>query len=91
MLDLGGGDCLHVTAVPMEQHCPGAVMLSVEWRGLRLLHTGDMRSDARRLASWRSSPLWEGLSQPDVLYLDCTFAAVPQVGIGTCCCGWRRQ
>ena len=44
MLDLGGGDWLHVTAVPMEKHCPGAVMLAVEWRGLRLLHTGDMRA-----------------------------------------------
>lgn len=84
-LKLPGGDFLHVTAVPMEQHCPGAVMLVVEWQGLRLLHTGDMRVEARHLERWRTNPpLWAALQEPDVMHLDCTFAAVYQVRLCAC-------
>ena len=55
-------------------HCPGSVMFQFKQvgsaAGLRYLHTGDMRYDP----SMATDPVLIGCREPDVIYLDTTYA-----------------
>ncbi|KAI9330829.1 hypothetical protein BDR26DRAFT_691075 [Obelidium mucronatum] len=71
------GDCVLVTAFPAN-HCAGSTMFLFEFKGRRVLYTGDLRADDSLMSDILSTSdvfcnSFGSVKQIDTVYIDTTF------------------